>query len=113
MIGLVAEEAREVETHPRRLFGLAYRMLGSAGETAEGRGRWGATGRERHGRARRGVGQPRARFSPAPEKRDQLVRAFLRAAQEGDVAEVERLLAHDATSTSDGGGKMPAARRTI
>src|SRR5262245_21451211 len=59
-------------------------------------------------RARRHVEQRRPRFQTTREQRDELARRFFRAAEEGDLAGLEALLAHDAKLTGDGGGKAPA-----
>jgi RNA polymerase sigma-70 factor (TIGR02957 family) len=63
-------------------------------------------------RARRHVDQQRGgrvRFQTTREQRDKLARRFFQAAQQGDLAGLEALLAHDVVLTGDGGGKVPAA----
>jgi RNA polymerase sigma-70 factor (ECF subfamily) len=45
--------------------------------------------------------------------RPQLVERFLAAAEDGDLAALERMLAHDVTVWVDGGGRVGAARRPI
>ena len=48
----------------------------------------------------------RARFEPEPQRQRQLLLSFLSASQAGDVAALTSLLAQDAVSWSDGGGKV-------
>jgi RNA polymerase sigma-70 factor (TIGR02957 family) len=64
-------------------------------------------------RARRHVEQRRPRFQTTHEQRDELARRFFAAAQQGDLAELEALLAHDVQLTGDGGGKAPALARSL
>ena len=47
------------------------------------------------------------------EQRDELARRFFAAAEDGDLAGLEALLAHDVVLTGDGGGKVPALARTL
>lgn len=63
-------------------------------------------------RARSHVARERGeRVSPA--ERDRLLRAFLAAAQQGDVESLQRLLAEHAVAYSDGGGAVTAARKPV
>jgi RNA polymerase sigma-70 factor (ECF subfamily) len=55
-------------------------------------------------RARRHVEQRRPRFEPSRERRERLARRFFAAAQDGDLAALEELLAHDVTLH---GGGLP------
>ena len=64
-------------------------------------------------RARRHVKQRRPRFQTTREQRDELARRFFQAAEHGDLAGLEALLAHDVELTGDGGGKVPALARTL
>jgi RNA polymerase sigma-70 factor (TIGR02957 family) len=64
-------------------------------------------------RARAHVEQRRPRFQTSREQRDELARRFLAAVQEGDLAGLESLLAHDVVLTGDGGGKVPALARSL
>jgi RNA polymerase sigma-70 factor (ECF subfamily) len=64
-------------------------------------------------RARRHVKQRRPRFHTTREQRDELARRFFAAAEDGDLAGLEALLAHDVALTGDGGGKVPALARTL
>jgi RNA polymerase sigma factor (sigma-70 family) len=64
-------------------------------------------------RARRHVEQRRPRFQSTSEQRDELARRFFAAAEEGDLAALEGLLAHDVELLGDGGGKVPAITRSL
>jgi RNA polymerase sigma-70 factor (ECF subfamily) len=64
-------------------------------------------------RARRHVEQRRPRFQTTREKRDELAARFFQAAEQGDLAGLEALLAHDVQLTGDGGGKVPALARSL
>jgi RNA polymerase sigma-70 factor (ECF subfamily) len=59
-------------------------------------------------RARRRVDAARPRFEPSAAERDALAQRFFAAAQEGELAGLEALLAADATFTGDGGGQAHA-----
>jgi RNA polymerase sigma-70 factor (TIGR02957 family) len=64
-------------------------------------------------RARRHVEQRRPRFQTTREQRDELATRFFAAAEQGDLAGLEALLAHDVELTGDGGGKAPALARSL
>jgi RNA polymerase sigma-70 factor (TIGR02957 family) len=64
-------------------------------------------------RARRHLQQRRPRFQTTREQRDELARRFFAAAEQGDLAGLEALLAHDVELTGDGGGKAPALARSL
>ena len=64
-------------------------------------------------RARRHVEERRPRFQTSREQRDELARRFFAAAQDGDLAGLEALLAHDVVLTGDGGGNVPALARSL
>ncbi len=64
-------------------------------------------------RARRHVEQGRPRFQTTREQRDELARRFFAAAERGDLAGLEALLADDVQLTGDGGGKAPALAQTL
>jgi RNA polymerase sigma-70 factor (TIGR02957 family) len=64
-------------------------------------------------RARRHVEQRRPRFQTTREQRDELAARFFAAAEQGDLAGLEALLAHDVELTGDGGGKVPALARPL
>ncbi|HEY7135893.1 MAG TPA: RNA polymerase sigma-70 factor [Acidimicrobiia bacterium] len=64
-------------------------------------------------RARHHVEQRRPRFHTTREERDELMQRFFAAAERGDLAGLEALLAHDVKLTGDGGGKVPALARSL
>jgi RNA polymerase sigma-70 factor (ECF subfamily) len=64
-------------------------------------------------RARKQVEQRRPRFQTTREQREQLSRRFFEAAEQGDLAGLEALLASDVQLTGDGGGKAPALARSL
>jgi RNA polymerase sigma-70 factor (ECF subfamily) len=64
-------------------------------------------------RARAALERAPARFTPEPQQQRQLLLSFLAASQAGDMAALTRMLAHDAISWSDGGGKAPANLKPV
>jgi RNA polymerase sigma-70 factor (ECF subfamily) len=64
-------------------------------------------------RARRHVKQRRTRFHSTRQQRDELARRFFAAAEDGDLAGLEALLADDVVMVGDGGGKAPALARAL
>jgi RNA polymerase sigma-70 factor (TIGR02957 family) len=64
-------------------------------------------------RARRHVEERRPRFQPSREQRDELVRRFVAALQEGETEPLVELLAEDVAFYGDGGGKAPAIGRPV
>lgn len=64
-------------------------------------------------RARRHVQQRRPRFQTTRDQRDELAARFFAAAEHGDLAALEAMLAHDVELTGDGGGKVPALARSV
>jgi RNA polymerase sigma-70 factor (ECF subfamily) len=64
-------------------------------------------------RARRRIADNRPRFDPSPHERDELVRRFVAAAEDGELDALVELLTPDATFTGDGGGKGQAFPRPI
>jgi RNA polymerase sigma-70 factor (TIGR02957 family) len=64
-------------------------------------------------RARRHVAERRPRFEASREQREQLATSFFAAAEEGDLEELEQLLAHDVVLRGDGGGKVPTLARAL
>jgi RNA polymerase sigma-70 factor (TIGR02957 family) len=64
-------------------------------------------------RARRHVEQRRPRFQTTRDQRDELAGRFFAAAEQGDLAGLESLLASDVELTGDGGGKVPALARSL
>jgi RNA polymerase sigma-70 factor (TIGR02957 family) len=64
-------------------------------------------------RARKHVEQRRPRFQTTREQRDELTARFFAAVEQGDLAGLEALLAHDVKLTGDGGGKVPTLARSL
>jgi RNA polymerase sigma-70 factor (ECF subfamily) len=64
-------------------------------------------------RARAHLEEGRPRFETSREQREELARRFFAAVEEGDLAGLEALLAHDVVLTGDGGGKVPALARPL
>mgnify|MGYP001260779146 CR=1 FL=1 len=90
----------------REAFGHSHReVAGILGTTEE-------ACRQAHRRARQRLGAKR-RFEPPSQRWRETVRRFLEAARGGDLAELERMLAEDVVSWSDGGGRATAARRPV
>jgi RNA polymerase sigma factor (sigma-70 family) len=63
--------------------------------------------------ARRHVKQRRTSFQTTREQHDELARRFFAAAEQGDLAGLEALLAHDVELTGAGGGKAPTLARSL
>jgi RNA polymerase sigma-70 factor (ECF subfamily) len=64
-------------------------------------------------RARRHVEEGKPRFEPSREQREEMVRRFVKALNEGETEPLVELLAADAEFYGDGGGKAPALGRVI
>src|SRR2546423_11978252 len=64
-------------------------------------------------RARQALQDKRVRFEPEPQRQRQLLLSFLSARQAGDMAALTSLLAQDAISWSDGGGKVQTNLKPI
>ncbi len=64
-------------------------------------------------RARQALQDQRARFEPEPQRQRQLLHSFLAASQAGDMATLTSLLAQDAISWADGGGKVRSNLKPI
>ncbi len=64
-------------------------------------------------RARQTLQDKRARFEPEPQHQRQLLLSFLSASQAGDMAALTSLLAQDAVSWSDSGGKVQSNLKPI
>jgi len=82
-------------------------------EIAEFVGKSVANCRQILARARRHVDAGRPRFEPSRREREALLERFLEAARAGNVAGLVELLAADAVSYADGGGKVRATPRPI
>jgi RNA polymerase sigma-70 factor (ECF subfamily) len=72
-----------------------------------------ATCRQIFHRARQALQDKRTRFVPEPQRQRQLLLRFLSASQAGDMAALTNLLAQDAVSWSDGGGKVQTNLKPI
>ncbi|MGZ4774839.1 MAG: RNA polymerase sigma factor SigJ [Oryzihumus sp.] len=88
------------------VFGYGY------GEVAEIVGKGEANVRQLAVRARRHVEERRPRFTTTREQQTELASRVFAAAQEGDLAGLESLLAHDVELVGDGGGKAPSLARS-
>ena len=64
-------------------------------------------------RARGRVGDRTPRYEATPESHRELVQRFFAAAEDGDLAGLESLLASGVVMRGDGGGKVPALGRTV
>ena len=64
-------------------------------------------------RARQALQDKRLRFQPEPQRQRQLLQSFLAASQAGNMATLASLLAEDAISWADGGGKVQASLKPI
>jgi RNA polymerase sigma-70 factor (TIGR02957 family) len=64
-------------------------------------------------RARRHVEDRQPRYEPSEELRNELARRFIAAAREGEVEQLEALLAEDVELHGDGGGRVPALARPL
>jgi RNA polymerase sigma-70 factor (TIGR02957 family) len=91
----------------REAFGYGHREIAGVLDLTE------ANCRQLYRRAVRRVDEDRSRFEPVPGRRAELVSSFLAAARDGDLAGLEKVLAADVTWSSDGGGKVSAARRPV
>jgi RNA polymerase sigma-70 factor (TIGR02957 family) len=83
------------------------------GEVAEIVGKSEDNARQLAARARRHVEEQKPRFEASREQREELARRFFAAAEDGDVAALEALLADDVVLHGDGGGKVPALARAL
>ncbi|MGN9756863.1 RNA polymerase sigma-70 factor [Streptomyces sp. SD31] len=91
----------------REAFAYGHREIAEVLDLTE------ANCRQLYRRAVQRVGEARSRFEPAPERQEELVASFVAAARDGDLARLEKLLAADVIWSSDGGGKVSAARRPV
>ena len=91
----------------REAFEYSYRDIAQIMDHSE------ANCRQLHRRAKAHVEQGRSRFEPDQKRQFDLLRLFLAAAQDGDLAALEQCLAEDVVSCSDGGGKATAGRRPV
>lgn len=93
----------------REAFGYRHREVAEVIDSSE------ANSRQLYTRARRRLSEVDDRVvrQPAQDPRPDLVERFLAAAESGDLAALERMLAEDVTVWVDGGGRVGAARRPI
>ncbi|MBW5482532.1 RNA polymerase sigma-70 factor [Streptomyces bambusae] len=91
----------------REAFAYSHREIAELLDLSE------ANCRQLYRRASQRVATPRPRTEPDPAALQQLISAFLAAAQDGDMAGLERLLSAEVTYVSDGGGVVSAARRPV
>ncbi len=91
----------------REAFAYSHREVADLIGTTE------ANARQLHSRARKHVAADQRTARVDPGKWRLLVERFLAAAQHGDIAGLEKLLAADVVSRADGGGKVMAARNPI
>ena len=89
------------------VFGVSFE------EIAETIGREAATCRQLASRARTHVRAARPRFHMPKERGLEIAAAFFAATRNGDMQELQSLLAADVTVYSDGGGKKPASLQPI
>lgn len=85
----------------------------SHSEIARAVGRDEAACRQLLHRARERIAAQRPRFAPSRAAHRRLLEGFQEACSRGDLAGIERLLAEDVVSVSDGGGKVHAAQRPV
>lgn len=64
-------------------------------------------------RARDQIRKNRPRFERNPTAQHELIPTFIEAVQDGNLSEVESMLAEEAILYSDGGGKVTAARKPV
>jgi RNA polymerase sigma-70 factor, ECF subfamily len=101
-------------TPPERAVFLLHEVFAySFQEIAEIIGKSAANCRQLFHRARQRVAERKPRFEPSPEIQQQLITRFLVACQSGNLPALTEMLAHDAISWSDGGGKVVAALQPI
>ncbi|GAA1568308.1 RNA polymerase sigma-70 factor [Kribbella sancticallisti] len=91
----------------REAFAYSHREVGDLIGTTE------ANARQLHSRARKRVAADQPLRPVDPGHWRTLVERFLAAAQLGDLAGLESLLAADVVSRADGGGKVVAARNPV
>ncbi|MBV2362048.1 RNA polymerase sigma-70 factor [Streptomonospora nanhaiensis] len=91
----------------REAFAYPHREIAAVLELSE------ANSQQLYHRARSRIEADRPRFSVTDDQARRTAEEFLRAAREGDVAALERLLHADVVAQSDGGGRVHAARKTV
>lgn len=91
----------------RESFGHTHREIAAILDVSE------ANGRQHYRRAVQRLGDSRARFAPDMGQWRRLVERFLQAAGEGDLHGLEKMLAEDVVTWSDGGGKATSGRHPV
>ena len=91
----------------REVFGYQYAEIAEIIEQTE------VNSRQLVTRARKHLEASRPRFDADEAARDALLERFLAAAEEGDLEDLEDLLAKDAVLYADGGGKVMAAQEPL
>ena len=93
---------------------LLYDVFGySYGEISEIVGKSEPATRQLAARARKAVESRRPRFEASRESQEQLADRFFAAVFEGEVDQLEQLLAADVQLHGDGGGKVPAVTQPL
>lgn len=91
----------------REVFDFGYPEVASAVGRSE------AACRQLAARARQHMTEGRPRFEADRRERDELASRFFDALRQGDVGELQDLLAADVSLVGDGGGKTPQLSRTV
>jgi RNA polymerase sigma-70 factor (ECF subfamily) len=91
----------------REVFGYDYERIAGIVEKSE------ANCRQIFSRAKQRITDRTPRFEVSRQRRDELAREFFAAAETGEVATLERLLADDVAFYGDGGGKAPAVLKPV
>jgi RNA polymerase sigma-70 factor (ECF subfamily) len=89
------------------VFGYSFDEVSAALGTSS------ASARQHASRARKAVEARRPRFPATPKQQRDVVVAFGKASQDGDIDALLELLHPDVVFTSDGGGRVTAARKPI
>src|SRR4051812_47837916 len=89
------------------VFGYSFDEVSAALGTSS------SAARQQASRARKAVEARRPRFPATPEQQHDVVAAFGRAARGGDIDALLEILHPDVVFTSDGGGRVNAARKPI
>ena len=89
------------------VFDYPYERVAEIVGTSEANARQLAT------RARSHVGTGRSRFDASREHSEELADRFVAAVEDGELADLEAMLAEDVVMRGDGGGKAPALARAL
>lgn len=91
----------------REAFGYAHREIADMLTISE------ANSQQTYRRAGQRVRAGASRFEIDTDRAAALIERFVKAAREGDIEGLERMLAADVTATADGGGRINAARKPV